>query len=100
MFTGIVSYATTGCPIYPIRGQIIIQTATSLRGSVRSCEHISVHRTSRVGLDGALQPRRFHQHALNSSRLGSGVSVINDKIDQHMKIRSQQIYHCTCFRDI
>jgi type IX secretion system PorP/SprF family membrane protein len=80
MFTGIVSYAQQDAQFTQYMYNTI-NVNPAYAGSRGAMSIFALHRTQWVGLDGAPTTNAVSINTpLNSSRLGLGVSVINDKI--------------------
>ncbi len=80
LFTGVVSYAQQDAQFTQYMYNTI-NVNPAYAGSRGAMSIFALHRTQWVGLDGAPVTNAFSVNTpLNNSRLGLGVSIINDKI--------------------
>ena len=80
MFTGVVSYAQQDAQFTQYMYNTI-NINPAYAGSRGAMSIFGLHRTQWVGLDGAPETNAFSLHTpINNSKLGIGVSFVNDKI--------------------
>ena len=80
MFTGVVSYAQQDAQFTQYMYNTI-NINPAYAGSRGALSIFGLHRTQWVGLDGAPETNAFSVHTpINNSKIGIGLSFINDKI--------------------